>query len=693
MVDERPQSNETLLANLDFLRSLAMALVSDADEVDDLVQETCVLAIQSPPARNRPPRPWLATVLRNIVRLRYRGRVRRELRERIAARRKASTSDSEQVAANDQALRALTAALESLPDTYRRAITQRYLAGLGPREIARREGVPLETVRSRLRRGLARLRATLVHQYDYDRDRWVTALSGLTGLDGARPRWWPSSAAATKVVAVLAAAIFMIVVLAARRADSRGEGGEVLHANDFGSTTGHLEDDANEDQDGRKSNTSGPSATESDPAVADPRPQDGPSTSPVVNAPVRTASPATTGQRADSERSVASSGFAIAIAQSRFGNGVLPGARVSIVAPSEVGATAGSATWTEIDAIEDPASAAFHHALPFVGAKGERGILTIGAAEARLVHWTRIGGEWHASVIWAGEFGGEPSAQRLRDVALGDVDGDGADEIVLVTHDRGVVLVLDEKGGTYAATEVDRTDVEGQTVWIHEVEVGDTDGDGLAEIYCTPSSPSGVQGPPTGTILRYQRGTDGDFERSVIESRGSSAIVEILLADLDGAGVPQLFAVVQSLKGVNDAVEVWRYDLSKLEPVGTSIATLPGKTCRFLEDGDLDGDGRRELVAATAQQGIYVIRLRDSGSWLRQRLARGSVTAGFEHPILVHDLDGDGRDEVLVASDRHRKLQSFRWRPDSAQYARTECMEITTEGFYWRLSHLPGGSY
>jgi predicted RNA polymerase sigma factor len=55
-----------LLAHTAWARRLARSLTADADAADDLVQETWIAATQHPPATDRPLRPWLAVVLRNL---------------------------------------------------------------------------------------------------------------------------------------------------------------------------------------------------------------------------------------------------------------------------------------------------------------------------------------------------------------------------------------------------------------------------------------------------------------------------------------------------------------------------------------------------------------------------------------------------------------------------------------------------
>ena len=119
------------------------------------------------------------------------------------------------------------------------------------------------------------------------------------------------------------------------------------------------------------------------------------------------------------------------------------------------------------EVIEDPDSNVFHKGIPW-----RDGILTIGAMKAMVKHWKRDGDTWKATTLWEKSWGGK--FDRLRDVELGDVDGDGQEEMVIATHDMGVVAVGDENDdGTWTFQEFDHK----ADTFVHEVEIGDVDGD------------------------------------------------------------------------------------------------------------------------------------------------------------------------------------------------------------------------
>ena len=168
---------EDLLAHADWLRRLAARLVSDQD-ADDLVQETWTAAMAARPAADRPAEPWLATVVRNLARTRWRrGRVRQHAGEALAAEQAAVVAPSPaELLERAQLQRALVELVVELEEPYRTAILLRYYEGKTPAEIAAREGVPGGTVRWRLSEGIERLKRRLDRRHGDQRRAWVALL-------------------------------------------------------------------------------------------------------------------------------------------------------------------------------------------------------------------------------------------------------------------------------------------------------------------------------------------------------------------------------------------------------------------------------------------------------------------------------------------------------------------------------------
>lgn len=177
---------ETLLRHAGWVRALALRLVRDPDRADDLAQETCLAALRQRPDVSSPLRGWLATVLRNRVRQEARATERRTERERAVSRDEGSPSTLdlvERLTLHRRVVEVVTA----LEEPYREAILMRYFEQRTPTEIARRTGVPLSTVKTRLGRGLERLRWRLDREHGGERRAWAPALLAFARPSGPTP--------------------------------------------------------------------------------------------------------------------------------------------------------------------------------------------------------------------------------------------------------------------------------------------------------------------------------------------------------------------------------------------------------------------------------------------------------------------------------------------------------------------------
>ncbi len=176
-------TRDALLAQADFVRSLARALVKDPDRADDVAQQTFVTALETPPRETSALRSWLRSVMRNVVRQTYRSDSSRAALER----RRTPPDDPERpdaAAQNRETVRDLVETLLEVREPYQTAIFLRYYENLAPRRIASRLGLPVETVKSRLKRGLRELRERMDARGSGDRASWRASLVTLLGLPG-----------------------------------------------------------------------------------------------------------------------------------------------------------------------------------------------------------------------------------------------------------------------------------------------------------------------------------------------------------------------------------------------------------------------------------------------------------------------------------------------------------------------------
>jgi hypothetical protein len=331
------------------------------------------------------------------------------------------------------------------------------------------------------------------------------------------------------------------------------------------------------------------------------------------------------------------------------------------------------------ESVEDPESNVFHKATSF-----ENGFLTIGANAAALKLWSKVGKTWQAKTLWKPSFGGKHN--RLRDIEIGDVTGDGKDDLVIATHDQGVVAVLQSKADRWEVTELNHS----PQTFVHEIEIGDVNGDGINEFFVTPSAPNRVDGTPQpGTILMF-RYNGKSFDRRVVEEFPKRHVKEILVADVDRSGCPDLFAVLEAemtrVSGeqqIVDTVKIKRYHYEKDRFVSSIIESLPDAFCRFLNYGDVDGDGKIDLIASSFKSGIWILR-KSKDIWYKGLIDEDS--SGFEHATLIFDFDSDGLSEIYVVADDQGALRRYTW--NGKKFKREKLLSLPEGNITFNLTAL-----
>lgn len=148
-----------------FIGRVIQRLIGDRPEVDDLLQETFIVAHRRHASfrGDSSPRTWLYGIAHNLCAREGRA-LRRFLhfRSRLSREPRAPSTDTpERTLERSEAAQALHAAIQSLPFQQREVLVLYELEQMEGKEIAELVGIPLGTVWTRLHHARAKLRKKL----------------------------------------------------------------------------------------------------------------------------------------------------------------------------------------------------------------------------------------------------------------------------------------------------------------------------------------------------------------------------------------------------------------------------------------------------------------------------------------------------------------------------------------------------
>ncbi len=231
--------------------------------------------------------------------------------------------------------------------------------------------------------------------------------------------------------------------------------------------------------------------------------------------------------------------------------------------------------------------------------------------------------------------------EGITNIATADVDGDGENEVIFgagaITSGPDRLIVV---GRTSGAVEWENVHLDGPFVG---PAVGDLDGDGVEEIVAASVESEATYSNGRIVVLDGVTHRLRAISEPVADGHSSLGTQDVLMADFDGDGDQEILIASDSSFG--GVVEIWDLEAgASLERIWTNTTQAPYVAFFSVGVADVDGDGTLEIIAGGDDARVYVYDLATGAELAHSTvLGYGSVRA-----LEVDDFDGDGARELAA---------------------------------------------
>lgn len=233
-------------------------------------------------------------------------------------------------------------------------------------------------------------------------------------------------------------------------------------------------------------------------------------------------------------------------------------------------------------------------------------------------------------------------------IAAADLTGSGSIDLVVANYGSGSVSVY--LPGSTPGTFAPAVNVvtAGQP---NQVVVGDLNGDGKPDLVVADLSPNG-----NAIVLLQNPAAPGTFLAPVDLPTGNYTS-GVAIGDLNGDGKPDIVAATYDANGNNGAVYIF---FQSATAPGTFLAPVSypaGAQPQAVKIADVNGDGLPDIIVANYGPGSDGTGMSGVTVLLQDAAHPGTFLAPVTYPtpfgavdVAVADLNGDGRPDLVVAS-------------------------------------------
>jgi uncharacterized delta-60 repeat protein len=238
------------------------------------------------------------------------------------------------------------------------------------------------------------------------------------------------------------------------------------------------------------------------------------------------------------------------------------------------------------------------------------------------------------------------------EVAAGDLDNDGLNEIVIGTSSQVTNELRYYKNQSDEWNEFNITGTGADN--INTLAIGDLDNDGLNEIVVGLAS--------TTNELRYYKNQSNGWDEFNITDVGSAAINSLAVADADNDGLNE---IVVGLSSTTNELRYYKNQSTLWDEF--NITNNPSVNINSVSIGDVDNDGLNEITAGLASTTNELRYYKNqSNGWDEFNIT--DVGSAALSSVVAEDADNDGKNEIVIGTSslasnelRYYKNQSNGW--------------------------------